>query len=408
MFGIAFVLLTMIQSAPPATPDEINDAIAHAEALYDAAHFSEAINLLTRIDTALSAQSGRLTEKVETKLDLALNSIGLNETADAESFFMALYALDADYVLDSPRFSQKVMAAAAEAKAEQTKTWCYNAQTNARTYLDSGQTAAFLDLMQSAGSKCAVLATFGPEAAEALYRAGIDSFKRGEFSHALSSFQTALRFFPEHELARQYAELTYGKLQLGQDQSLVAGEYRKALAALVENWNRNCGLADAATMSALRGQISELLVDPSFGDDIRAQMKPCEETKQAEQPAVAPQPENVEKAQAPEAQAKNNNADNCIEMQPQLALARLKTRIDPVITSNVRAYFQNNRDVTVRVRARISENGDVTVAGMPDGHALLNDAIRSAIVRWKFAPIRDENGPRCADTEIPLTLKLGQ
>jgi len=402
MFGIAFVLLTMIQSAPLATPDEINDAIAHAEALYDAARFSDAITLLTRIDTVLSEQSGRLPEKVETKLHLALNSIGLNETAKAKSFFMELYALDLDYALNSQRFSPKVMDVAAEAKTEQTKMWCYDAQTNARTYLESGQTAAFLNLIQSAGSKCTALATLGPQAAETFYRVGIDSFKRGEFSNAMSSFETALRFSPEHELARQYADLTYGKLQLGHDQSSVTGEYRKALSALVENWNRNCGLADAATMSALRGQISELLPEPSFGEDIRAQMKPCEETKQAEEATPAPQPEAVVVS------AKNNNADNCIEMQSQVALTRLKTRIDPVITSDIRAYFPNNREIMVRVRARISENGDVTVAGMPDGHAVLNDAIRRAIVRWKFAPVRDESGPRCANTEIPFTLKLGQ
>jgi tetratricopeptide (TPR) repeat protein len=399
MFGIAFVLLAMIQSAPPATPDEISDAIAHAEALYDAARFTEAITLLTRIDTVLSEQSGRLPEKVETKLHLALNNIGLNETDKAKSFLMALFALDPDYALDSQRFAPKVMAVATEAKTEQTKIWCYDAQTNARTYLDSGQTAPFLKLMQSAGSKCTVLATLGPQAAETFYRAGMDSFKRGDYSNALSSFQTALRFSPEHELARQYADLTYGKVQLGHDQSLVSGEYRKALTALVETWNRSCGLADAATMRALRGQISELLPDPSLGDDIRSKMKPCGEAKQAEE-AAAPQP----RADEP----KPKSADSCIEMPSQVALLRVKTRIDPVITNDIRAFLQNNRDVMLRVKARISENGDVSVVGMPDGHPALSDAIRRALVRWKFAPIRDESGPRCANTEIPFTLKLGQ
>ena len=220
MFRIVLVLLTLIQSpASPARQDEITDAIAHAEVLYDAARFTDAITLLTRIDNVLSTQPGRIKDKVQTKLQLALNSVGLNDTLKAKSFFMALYALDSEYVLDGQRFSRKVMEIAVDAKTEQTKVSCYDAQTNARSYLDSGQTTAFLDLIQSTGEKCAVLAKMAPEAAETFYRAGIASYKRGELAKALSSFQTALTLFPEHDLARQYADLTSGKLQLEQAQA---------------------------------------------------------------------------------------------------------------------------------------------------------------------------------------------
>ena len=47
MFLIAFVLLMLSQgAAPPASQDEINDALAHAEALYNAAQFDESMTLL--------------------------------------------------------------------------------------------------------------------------------------------------------------------------------------------------------------------------------------------------------------------------------------------------------------------------------------------------------------------------
>jgi hypothetical protein len=246
-----------------------------------------------------------------------------------------------------------------------------------------------------------------------------------------------LTLSPEHELARQYADLTHGKLQLGEDRLLVqwqqdfdarhfdaatadyrkimaannngnttatahvTAEYRKALAALVENWNRNCRQTDAATMSALRGQISELLPEPSFAEDIRGQMLSCETPEQPASVAAS-------RPQAESPVSREKEANNCIDMQPQLALARLKTRIDPVITDEVRHYFQNNPGIVVRVKARISENGDVLVSGMPDVHPSLNTAIRSALTRWKFTPIRDDNGPRCVNTEIPVTLKIGK
>jgi tetratricopeptide (TPR) repeat protein len=217
MFGIVFVLLALSQVSSSPVPDEINDAIAHAGALYDSAHFIEAITLLTRIDDLLSTQPGRLKDKVETKLQLGLNSIGLNDTAKAKSFFVQLYALDLDYALDSQRFSSKVTAIAEDAKTEQTKVWCHEAQTNARTYLDKSDATAFLELLKLSGSKCPALQAMAPEAAEILFRAGLTAYRRGELSDALSTFESALTLSPEHELARQYAELTYGKLELEEE-----------------------------------------------------------------------------------------------------------------------------------------------------------------------------------------------
>ncbi len=234
MFQIAFVLLTLFQSpAPSPSQDEITDAIAHAEVLYEAARFNDAITLLTRIDNVLSTQPGRIKEKVETKLQLALNSVGLNDTVQAKSFFIALYALDPEYLLDGQRFSSKVMAIAADAKTQQSKVWCDGVQTNARTYLDSGQTTAFLNLFQSSGGKCTALQAMAPEAAEAFYRAGLASYKRSELAKALSSFQTALTLSPEHDLARQYADLTSGKLQLEQAQArqMLCEEAKQAASA---------------------------------------------------------------------------------------------------------------------------------------------------------------------------------
>src|SRR5437762_1610961 len=211
-------VLLLLQSAPPAAPpDEINDAVAHAEILYETAHFDEAIALLTRIESVLKAQSGRLKDKLQTKLQLALNNIGINQTAKAKTFFMALYALDPDYALDGEGFPAKVIAVAADAKTEQNKMWCFDAQTNARKYLDDGQMTAFLNLMESSGEKFPVLGAMTPEAAEIFYRSGLASYKRGEFSDALSSFETALTLSPEHDMARQYAALAHEQLQLAEE-----------------------------------------------------------------------------------------------------------------------------------------------------------------------------------------------
>jgi hypothetical protein len=78
------------------------------------------------------------------------------------------------------------------------------------------------------------------------------------------------------------------------------------------------------------------------------------------------------------------------------------------MTTDLRNYFKNTGEFVVRVKARISETGDVTVTAMPEGNPILNNIVRNAVAQWKFTPIRDENGTRCVDTEIPLVLKMGR
>jgi tetratricopeptide (TPR) repeat protein len=439
MFRIAFILFAAIQASPQG---EIKDALAHAEALYYGARFGEAITLLSRVDEMLKAQPANVPEKINTKLRLALAHIGMNETSKAKAYLMEVYALDSTYNLDASQFSPKVLAVAADAKAEQLKQECFTAQTEARTNLESGNTTALFDLFRSKRTKCPALASIAPEAAETFYRAGVAAYRQGDFPRALSSFDAAVTLSPEHEMALQYIDLTQSKLQVSQDKLLlqwqrnfdarkwsaatadykqivssnnkeaaaqVTGEYRKVLTSLVERANRSCTSNDRAELNSIRTQISELIPEPSFGDDIRGKLAPCPEPK-------APAPTMVAEVSTPPAaqpapardSVRPATANGCVEMQPQLALTRLKTRVDPVITNEVRYYLKNTAQTVVRVKTRISETGDVTVMGMPDGNPILNNVVKAAVAEWKFSPIRDQNGPRCVDTEIPILMKLAQ
>jgi hypothetical protein len=434
MFPITLALLIISQAvAQPVPPqDDIKDALAHAEALYYGARFNESIALLSRLDDTLKSQPMRLQEKINTKLQLALAHIGLNEADQAKALLGELYALDSDYALDPGQFSPKVIALAADAKAEQTKLQCETAERDARGLLDSRKTGPLLNLFRSLRSKCPKLAAIEPEAADSFFKTGLAAYKQGDFAAALPNFEAAVTFSPEHELAFQYIDLTTNKLQLNQDRLLLewqrkfdahqlsaasddyrhimllnngrstpatthmADEYRKILAALVESWNQACPTGDPAALNSIRRQIADLLPDPSFGEDLRGKMVMCEPTA----PKVTANP-------VIESQPKVNASGKCFDMQPELVLARLRTRVAPAITSEMRNYFKNGQ-VTVHVRARISETGDVTVTGMPDGNPVLNDVVRTAVSQWKFAQIRDQSGPRCVDTEIPLVIGLSR
>src|SRR5262249_13363853 len=119
MLHTAFTILMLLQSsAVPPSQDEVKDALSHAEALYFAARFNDSISLLTRVDDLMKAQQGHQQEKIETKLRLALAHIGLNDTNQAHSDFMALFAINPDYALDASQFSPKVITVATDAKAE--------------------------------------------------------------------------------------------------------------------------------------------------------------------------------------------------------------------------------------------------------------------------------------------------
>jgi len=438
MLAIALILLTAIQPVAQTAPqDEVKDALVHAEALYYGARFNESIALLTRVDDSLKTQPGRLQDKINTKLRLALAYIGMNDTVKAKALLIDLYTLDQSYVLDPQQFSPKVIAVANEARADQTKVQCQAAQTDAKAYLESGKNAALLDLMRSMKRKCTALAAMEAEAADSLYKTGMLAYKRGEFGTALANFESAVALAPQHELALQYIDLIQSKQQVNQDRLLlqwqrefdarqlpaaaadyrqivassngrttaqvthVTTEYRKALMTLVETWNRTCPSGDAAAMTAIRGQISELLPEPSFGEDIRAQMTVCEPTK-------TPNTTTEVRTEAVANITPPANVAGCLEMQTALVLARLKTRVDPVITSDVRYYLKNNPEMSVRAKAKISETGDVTVISIQDSNPILNSSIRNALVQWKFVPIRDQNGPRCVETEIPILIKLAR
>ena len=70
--------------------DEIRTALAHAEALYYGARFTDAIQLLERIDDLLESSPDRQEDKLATKLQLALAHVGINDTASARAFLAAV------------------------------------------------------------------------------------------------------------------------------------------------------------------------------------------------------------------------------------------------------------------------------------------------------------------------------
>lgn len=434
MLSFALALLVAVQTPTQTQPDEVKDGLQRAESLFYEAKFVESIQLLAHVNDVLQSKPGRLPDKIATKLQLALANIGLNDTASAKTFLGELYALDPDYVLDPKQFSPKVVALANDARNEQTKTRCVEAKDTARRGIVSGDAIGVLALLRSMKPKCPDLAELEPETAELLYKTGLTQYKKNEFPAALQAFRSALALAPKHELAAQYVELTENKLQVSQDRLILdwqrnfearqykdaganyrelasfgadanpkimgqmTGEYRKALLPLVDNWNRTCPNADASTIAQMRTQITDLIPEPSFADDIRSKMVACTPVETATTPKPVAKIESKTELTGDKI-AGAAKPTGCLAMESQLALTRLKTKVDPEIPREARAYIQNSQ-VPVRVKARIDMSGNVTVSDVNGINVIINNAIRTAVEKWKFSPIVDLSGPRCVDTEL--------
>ncbi len=389
--------------------DEVSDALSRAESLYFEAKFKDAIQVLQRADDILKPRNDRMPDKITVKLQLALAHVGLNETALAKTRLRELFAIDADYKLDPQQFPPKVLALADEARTEQNEARCQSVRADARKLLEGGNAMALYNLTQPMKPKCTGLDAMDPELSNMFYKVGVDQYKIGQYSDALEKFQLALKLVPKHELAAQYLELTQSKLQVNSDRLLLEWrksldarefkqtaaryqqmkaskdamppqildqmrvDYRNALSAVVDLWNRSCATGDAATLEAIPQQLPDQLPDPSLGDDLLSQIKPC--TKKG-----------------------------CMSVTTQLALARLKVQVNPVIPPAFQDLVRR-APINVHIKARIDEKGDVTVTDAQGSAPGINDVVRNAVEHWKFAPIMDQNGPRCADTDIPVVIK---
>jgi tetratricopeptide (TPR) repeat protein len=405
---LVLLIIASVSRSSWSTPsDDPSEMLARAEALYYEADFAKSVELLLQADELLRPESGRLREKTDVKLQLALGFIGLNDSDRAKAYLAQLYAIDPDHRIDPQLFSPKVIRLADEVRAEQNELRCRSVLDEAQRQLGAGNSDALVKLIGSHQTKCSGLAALNPKVAGVVFKEGLEAYKKGQMTEALQKFRASIVLEPEHELAAQYVELTERKLEVTADRALLAWrknfnagdfalaardyhelisvsssnaieeirmEYRRALSVLVDSWHRACANDEAPRMEELRTRVNALLPEPSFAEDILAKMTTCKHT-------------------------------GCIQMNSQQALARLKTRVDPQFPSYLISQFRGV-PITVRVKARIDESGSVASTETQGGNPILYSAIRTAVDQWKFTPAVVQGESRCIETEIPVVINV--
>jgi TonB family protein len=453
-YVLAFMVLMQSASAPP-LKDEIKESLKQARDLYYDAKYTDSVQVLMRVNDVLQSRSDRLSDKVDVKLQLSLANIGLNDIDKAKSYLIQMYTLDPNISLDAGEYSPKVISLAGEAKTEIARIRCQAIEDDARTNLKEGNAAAIARLVGSPDATCINMAAISVEATDLLYKSGLEAYKKSDYPTALMDFQAAVKFSPKHDLATQYVELTQGRLQVAVERMLIEFQknfeahqlrdaavnfrqiaglnngsnnnaqairqatelYRKALTELVDSWNRTCAIGNTEAMNELLGQITELLPDPTFGEDLRAKMIPCTlpETRIAEARPALPEPPKSAPRNEPKTEVKGplkveskpvslvGRTGPCLQLDYRVAMTRLRSRVDPEIPREARPVIQAGQ-VTVRVKVRIDEDGVITSSEIKAGNPMFNMPVRSAVEQWKFSPAMDTNGTRCVDTEIPIVI----
>lgn len=409
MFRYVLVLLliavSMGWSQSRLSPENVSATLMRAEAVYFEARFKDAIDLLLPLDAELQDQQGRTTEKTNVKLQLAVAHVGLNQTAEAKMRFSELYDLDPEYSLDPLQYAPKVLTLFQEARSERSGTRCQRFCEQAARDLNSGRTDEVISrLGQQPG--CACMLPITVNAADLVYKQGLEAYKQNNLAEALKKLRTVLTASPEHELARQYIDLIRNTIGLAVDRILLewrkqfdAGdfgqaaasyrqllslnfdekgtqaveqtrvEYRKALSSLVESWNRACAANDPATMNTLLNQATQLLPEPSMSQGLLDQITTC-------------------------------TAPACLQLSSPLAMSRLRLRVNPQISSSLRAMLSLN----ARAKVTIDKIGNVTVNSVESGSVLLTEALKAALEGWKFYPAIMDGQARCVEADLPIVV----
>jgi len=428
---VALVIGSLGWASQAAPQDDFAKTLARAQTLFYEARFSDSIQILLPLDAELSQQQGRAADKVSIKLLLALGHVGLNQLDQAKSRFQELSGIDPEYSLDPAQFAPKVLTLFNEAKADQIKTKCGPICTEVETLTKKNDYDGLLKLISASGNGCACVGAAASNAAETLYKEGLEAYKRDDIAQALQKFRMALKFRPQHDLAIQYAELADNKIRLMVDQSLLewrkhfearefpqaAGvyrklnssnvegkastaldemrtQYRKNVSTRVESWKQSCSTNKNVSLDAFRKETNEFLPDAAIAADLLSNLSPCAPARAA---AVTPAPPPTS---APAAPASAAPARTCVDMPWQLAMTRVKTRVEPTIAPN----RLPTRTMTIRLKLRIDANGNVTVNSVTGDDAYLNEQMRAAVAQWKFVPAIVQDQPRCVETEIPINL----
>ncbi len=413
-YGLIFWLVAALEpSALHPRQEDIDALLNRSEELYYEAKFKESLELLTALNKSIQSRPDDLPQKVRLELQLALGYLALSDVNSAKASFAEMCALNPQCSIDAEKYPPKVLSVFEEAKAAQKDNQCHMMCDSMSRHLVSGEVEAATRELSTASDedrRCGCFVEFLRTAAEQSFHDGTEAYATDDFATAAKHFHDALKLNPEFVLPVQYLSLIKAKLRIAADQKLlewrksfqagelvqaaaqyrqlitvnvegasdpaieeIRNEYRKSVSASKVAWDAACSSRNTVAMDRLRRDAEQILPDPAIGQDLMDQMATC-------------------------------SAKLCVRMDVDMAMRRMKSSNQPQIPPALLRSLDNARTRTVRVEARIQENGDVAVLAVLGESMAINDVVRGAVEKWKFAPAIVENEPRCVATVFPIVI----
>jgi tetratricopeptide (TPR) repeat protein len=400
---LAAVVALSVRAASFRAAQDVSSELSRAQGLYFGAQFEESVNLLKTLETRLANDAAHSKELLQVKLYLGLAHLGMNQTEEAKARFTEVFLLDSQFSLDPKEFSPKVIGLFNEAKADSASARCAQICTRIDTLISQGNPIGARDAMKSA-TDCSCAAGKLAPVVDSMFERGKVLYDKGQFVDAQKEFNSILQVDPKHELASEYSNLSQQRLQLalrqsfvewrtnfdareyakaaaayeriraevhpdaGQLKTQIESEYSQALSGLLTSWKAACASGDRGKLDPLRTEAMALAPGLAFSKSIVSQMEQCA-------------------------------ARVCLQGDPALALARLKSRVNPQLDPTLRRYL--TRRIVINIE--IDERGDVTVKDVANANDRVAGVLRDAVQQWKFYPAIIDNQPRCVETQLPIS-----
>ncbi len=378
--------------------------LTKAQALYYDAQFQPAIDLLLDLEKRVANNPLQNDERLRISLYLGLSYLGLSQNDQARQRFVEVCSLDEKYAPNPQEFSPKVISLFQEAKAICAQNTCTKTCSQIDVLIASGNFNAAQNLV-SANAQCPCAAKAKSALISARFQRGRELYDGGRFGDALREFNAVLTLDGEHDLAKEYTKLAQQRLDLGVQQAFsdwkasysarqydkataaydrlkasegapaaaqfitqIEAEYQKVLTETLASWKVACATSDKARMDSLRRDAATI-VPRSLNTKALADMGTCTQK-------------------------------GCMRSDPQLAMNRLTTRVNPRIDPSLQRFVTRG----IRVAIQIDVDGRVEVKQIFNANDRLAQALRSAVEQWKFYPAIVDNEPRCVETELPINL----
>jgi tetratricopeptide (TPR) repeat protein len=387
------VLIGLSAAATSRAYQDISAELSRAQSLYFSAQFQESIALLRSLETRLANDAQRANELLQVKLYLGLGHLGLNQTDQAKARFAEVSLMDPKFTLDPKEYSPKVIDLFNEARAGTVQARCTQVCTRIDSFISQGNVAGARDLINSAGTECSCATTKASGMTRAIFDRGKQLYDQGRFADAAKEFAAVLAIDDKHELAREYANLSQQQVQLLIRQFFAewrtafdARQYDKATIAYERiravphpDSVQSVSQIDAESALVLADLLTAWRAACARGDRPRLGLPATRNTV---------------------AQMQQCAARVCLKGDPALALARIRTRVNPQIDPSLQRYM--TRRIVVNIE--IDELGNTKVNEIVNAHERVAAVLREAVQRWKFNPAVIDNQPRCIETQIPISL----